>query len=194
MQSARQTGERLGSLYRRWGGHFGRFCVSMPYALDVLRKERHSMIKFLVACSSAAILLGCSNHNVSPHTIQFASDTVSYPENYQVEAARIVRDRKADPEFARVSEPQPTLGETAFSPKRWYVCVRGIPAPKPKSSSLPPVAEIVESWVTARPAGGVYDVLLVFSGRDRPSVREGFDSPLCQNQTYAPVSAEPPLT
>jgi hypothetical protein len=152
------------------------------------------MFKFLVACNTVAVLLGCSNHNVSPHTLQFSGDTVAYPEKYQAEAARIVRDRKADPGFARISEPQLTLGETAFSPKRWYVCVRGISAPKPKSNRPPPAAEIVERWITSRQPARIYDVLMIFSGRERPSVREGFDSPLCRDQTYVPITAEPPLT
>lgn len=160
----------------------------------VEREERQPIFKFLVVSGVVGLLLGCSNHNVSPHTLQFSGENVAFPENYQVEAARIVRDRKADPEFARVSEPQPTLGDTAFSPKRWYVCVRGIPAPKPNSTRPPPVSEVVENWITSRQPSGVYDVLLIFSGRERPSAREGYDSPLCRDQNFLPITVEPPVT
>jgi hypothetical protein len=150
------------------------------------------MIRFFCACGTAALLVGCSNHNVSPHTVQLSGETLAFPDNYEVEAARLVRDRGADPEFARVSEPQPTLGETVFSPKRWYVCVKGVPAPTPKSAALPPVTELVEQVFS--PEAGVYDVLLIFSGRQRPSVREGYDSPLCRDQSYRAIKAEPPLS
>jgi hypothetical protein len=150
------------------------------------------LLKLVSVAATFLILVGCSSGIVSPHTLQFSGATLAYPENYQVEAARIVRDRRADPEFARLSEPQPTIGETAFSPKRWYVCIRGIPASTPKSTALPPLTEMVENLYS--PETGVYDVLLIFSGRERPSVREGYDSPLCRDQKYQAITAEPPMS
>ena len=140
----------------------------------------------------AAILAGCSGHNVSPHTLQFSGEAIPFPANYEAEAARIVRDRGVDPEAVRISEPQPTLGVTAFSPKRWYVCVRGIPNPQAKSSGLVPIDEMVDAWLAQTSGDGSYDILLFFSGSQTPSVREGFDSPLCRNRDYVAIRVAPP--
>ena len=150
------------------------------------------MIRLALPFGIAVILAGCSGHNLSPHTLQFSGDTLPVPANYEREAARIVRDRGAEPATVRVSEPQTTLGVTAFSPKRWYVCVKGIPAPQGKPQGPLPIDETVGGWLTPGSDDASYDVLLIFSGAPTPSVREGYDSPLCRNLNYHAITASPP--
>ncbi len=149
------------------------------------------MFRLTLPIGFAATLAGCSGHNMSPHTVQFSGDTIPFPVNYESEAAKVIRERGGDLSTARVSEPKPTLGVTAFSPKRWYVCVKGIPAPQPRASGLLPLDEMVDGWLTHKSGEQSYNVLLFFSSQTA-SRREGYDSPLCRDLDYREIKASPP--
>jgi len=142
----------------------------------------------------AGLIAACSNQNTSWSTIQLSGDTMPYPENYQAEAARIVAQRGGDPASASVSQPQSTLGATAFAPQRWYVCVRGL-SQAPRPARLPKPMELVDQLFDSRASAGIHNVILVFGapGR-RPTVREGYDSPLCHDGRYEMIVAAPPTT
>ncbi len=140
----------------------------------------------------AASLAGCSSQNASLSTLQFAGETVPYPDHYEAEAARLVEERGVEPALVTVSQPQTTLGAGPFSPRRWYICVRGMPTSAKPRPARP--VEVLEEWLGQRTTAGVHDVVLIFSGTaGRPSVRSGYDSPLCRGLQYGPITAEAPL-
>jgi hypothetical protein len=125
--------------------------------------------------------------------LQFSAEALPFPDNYQVEAARIVSQKRADPQKATVSYPRQTLGVSAFSPQRWYVCIRGV-SEKPKPDRLPKAAELAARWLDPQTDQGTHNIVLFFGTTVRPTAREGYDSPLCREGQYEPITAEPPLT
>ncbi len=140
----------------------------------------------------ALLISGCSSQNANLATLQFSGDTGSFPQNYQEEAARVASNRGGDPKFVRVSYPNTTTGAWVGGPKRWYVCVRGLPPPtRPPRRNWTALAE---STVRQQHLADVFDVVLVFSGERRPAVTTGFDSPLCAGAAFEPITAEPPVT
>jgi hypothetical protein len=150
------------------------------------------VFRSVLYCAITVLLVGCSNQNMSMNTMQFSGATVPYPENYEVEAARVIKQRGGDLASSRASQPWATIGSGPFSPQRWYVCIRGLPPrgepPKPKA------LELAEERLGHRSFFGVYDVVLFFSDRTgRPSVRTGYDSPLCRDLEYHPINVDPPV-
>lgn len=147
---------------------------------------------------AATILAGmlvaaCAGSNSSLNTLQLSNEATPFPQNYQVEAARVVRNRSGDPATVLVSYPRQIIGLTMMSPQRWYVCLSGMPAPAP-STSLPRAADLAAQWVFKRGPENRFDVVLIFSREgSRPSVRTGLDSPLCNDGAFGPVAAEPPV-
>lgn len=53
--------------------------------------------------ASIFALAGCSGY--TPSTVQFSDDSLAFPDNYQIEAARVVQQRGADRSTALVSRP-----------------------------------------------------------------------------------------
>jgi hypothetical protein len=138
-------------------------------------------------------LAGCAGQNTSIATLQFSGSSEKFPDNYQVEAARVVATRVvADGEQVRISRPQPILGTTAFSPKRWYVCILGLAGPA-RPNRIPPIYDAVMNAADPASNAGVYNLVLVFNEGRRPSVKTGYDSPLCRNAAYEALTAKPPL-
>lgn len=138
-------------------------------------------------------LAGCTNTNIGLSRVQLSSDTTPFPTNYQSEVARILAERGGNSTRISASYPRRTTGATAFDPQRWYVCVRGI-SDVLKPRRLPRPAELIDQLFDPSAMSGEHNVVLFFSteGR-RPSVQEGFDSPLCRDGDYGPVKAEAPL-
>lgn len=152
------------------------------------------MMRLWSAVFIAVLLAACSGPNTGLNTLQISSEALPFPENYQTEAARVVRDRGGDSAVARVSYPRQTIGAGLLSPRRWYACVSGLPDPVNRSETIPPVLDLVEHWISQRVTSSYY-VVLIFSGdARRPSVKAGLDSPLCRDAAYGPIIAEPPLT
>lgn len=155
------------------------------------------MLSVLTRCwtfFALALLAGCTGPNTTMATLQFSGATVTFPQNYQREAARVVSQRGFDPASATVSYPRPTLGATAFQPQRWYVCIRGASIAQ-RPDRLPKAFEILDQAIDPRSTAGIHNVVLIFgSDGRRPSERGGFDSPLCRDGQYEPITAKVPLT
>lgn len=139
------------------------------------------------------LVAGCSPTTAPINTIQFSEETLPFPDNYQAEAARIVAERRADPSDASVSYPQTTLGLSALSPRRWYVCVRGI-SDELKPQQIPTPGAIIESWLDPRAEAGLHNVILLFGTNGRPVAKDGYDSPLCRDGLYEPITAAASVT
>lgn len=142
---------------------------------------------------AGCLVAGCSPTTAPINTMQFSEETLPFPENYQVEAARIVAQRRADTNGASVSYPQTTLGLSPFSPRRWYVCVRGV-SDEPKPERIPRPGDIIEGWIDPRAEAGIHNVVLFFGTTGRPTAKDGYDSPLCRNSQYEPITATAPVT
>ena len=150
-------------------------------------------MRFAATILFGAAIAACSGPNSGLNTLQFASAALPFPTDYQVEAARVVRDRGGDLGNVLVSYPQQTIGAGVAGPRRWYSCLRGMPAPV-SSTSLPLALEMAAEWMSQQPSENRYDVVLVFSSENRrPSVRAGTDSPLCRDAAYEPITAELPV-
>ena len=138
------------------------------------------------------VLAGCTAQNTSLNRLQFSGDVTPFPEHYQAEAARAVINAGGNVRTAQVSYPQQTLGASVFSPQRWYSCVRGLPAPTRRPDRLPNIEEAIGGLFG--PPLGAFDTVLFFSSNDRmPSVRSGFDSPLCVDAKFGPITAAAPM-
>lgn len=149
------------------------------------------MMRLLMFALSFCVLAGCSPQNTSLNRLQFSGDMLPFPENYQGEAAQVAIAAGADPEAVFVSYPKDTLGVSAFGPKRWYSCVRGLPPPVP-ADRLPNIEEALGTWLGSSPR--IFDTVLVFSGANRPTVSSRFDSPLCRDAAFRRIVAEMPTT
>jgi hypothetical protein len=164
--------------------------MSPPRAKNTLWSVGEIMRAVLVGLA-LTVLAGCTAQNTSLNRLQFSGDVTAFPEHYQAEAARAVINRGGDLKTAQVSYPQKTLGESVFSPQRWYSCVRGLPAPTRRPDRLPNIEEAIGGWFG--PPARVFDTILFFSSSDRmPSVRSGFDSPLCRDAEFWPITAAQP--
>lgn len=144
----------------------------------------------------AGFLTACSGPNTGLNTLQLSNEALPFPKNYQVEAARIVRDRGSDIAAARVSQPQQTVGLGVMTPKLWYVCISGLPDPDPDAQRdrLPPLMDFVGDLVYQGSASTRYELVLFFSAEDRrPSVREGWDGQLCRDAAFEQITASPPV-
>ena len=149
------------------------------------------MRKLFALTILAAVVAGCSGQNTSLNRLQFSDETVPFPDDYQAQAARVVADGNVEVASVLVSYPQLTLGASAFEPQRWYSCLSGIPAPV-TTPRLPNVEEALGTLLGSR--SGVFYTVLVFSGSGgRPTIRSGYDSALCQDVVFEPITAEPPI-
>jgi hypothetical protein len=150
-------------------------------------------MRAIVLVLAMLTLAGCTGQNTNIATLQFSGSSEKLPDNYQVEAARVVATKTvAGGQQVRVSRPQPILGVTAFSPKRWYVCVLGLAGPA-RPSRIPSIYDAVMNVADPASNAGVYNLVLVFNEGRRPSVKTGYDSPLCRTAAYEPLTAKPPL-
>lgn len=142
----------------------------------------------------AVILAACGPYNTGLNTVQVSAETLPFPENYQVEAARVAATRpQAIGTSILVSQPRPTLGVNPLSPQRWFVCVRGLAAPEQAKPSLPPLDRLAGQLIDLAAYSGHHDLVLIFSGTARPTVLEGTDSALCRAAVFEPLMATAPL-
>lgn len=150
------------------------------------------MIRSLTVVLVAGIVAGCSGQNMSFNRLQFSAETVPFPDHYQAEAARVVAKRGGDLPNTQVSYPREVLGASAFGPRRWYSCIRGLPGPTPVAGRLLNVEDTIGIWTGHHTR--VFDIVLFYSSEGRASVQSGFDSPLCRDAAFEAITAEPPLT
>ncbi len=124
------------------------------------------------------------NHSIG--SLQFNSETEALPENYAEIAARHVALRPTASPLL-ISEPNTMIGKNVYSPRRWYVCVRGI-APKGNPSTIIPLTTRIENWLSPPASTDHYDIIVVFQEKLNSFVTEGFDSRLCRNAQFLPLS------
>ena len=145
------------------------------------------MLRILLILACAAALAACSGANSGVSTLQFSGAAEPFPSDYQARVLRYLGEQPAT--GATVSYPQTTVGETAFSPKRWYVCLHGLAPSGPPPTRLKPVLELAHDLVASRPVSGVYEVVLVLRASGTVSAIKGFDSPLCASGRYEALPA-----
>ncbi|MET0905444.1 MAG: hypothetical protein ABWY10_05150 [Tardiphaga sp.] len=140
-------------------------------------------------------LAGCTGPNTGISTLQFNGDTVAFPEDYQADAAKILANTPgaSNNSSLTISTPQPTLGVTALSPKRWYACVRGITPPGPRPTTWRPLVDVARTYLDPASNVGSYDAVVFYRGSGRPTVRFAWDAPLCRGGSYAPLETPTPL-
>lgn len=139
------------------------------------------MRHLLLAAAAALSIAGCTAPNTNLTTMQLSGATTPLPPNYQDIAAKAVADLPvAEGAALAFSEPRNMLGETVFSPKRWYLCVAGVqpPSPKPAPKTVPVFTRVTE-WVAPPQTHGRYDVIVIFNDKGHSSLRRTFDSELC---------------
>ena len=128
-------------------------------------------------------MAGCTGANTGINTIQVSGAEEAFPADYQARARRYLAGQSATGAGVQVSYPRTVVGETAFSPRRWYVCLTGMVPPAPAPQRIKPVLEgLVDS---ARGASGVYHVVLILRPGGTATAVTGFDSPLCTDGRYA---------
>lgn len=82
------------------------------------------MKRCVLAAVALSALAGCTTANHSIGSVQFNSEAEAFPNNYREVALRMVEGRETIAPL-QISEPLTMVGETVFSPMRWYVCISG---------------------------------------------------------------------
>lgn len=120
------------------------------------------MLRIAQATLGGVVLVACAGPNSSLNTVQFAYEKLPFSANYQVETAKVVRDRGGHPTTVLVSYPRQNIGIKMMSAQRWYVCLRGMPAPPP-STRIPMAADFVAQLLLKQPPDGRHDFVFTFS-------------------------------
>ncbi|UXN73116.1 hypothetical protein N8D56_19225 [Devosia sp. A8/3-2] len=139
------------------------------------------MKNLLLAAAAAVSITGCTAPNTNLSTMQLSGATWALLPNYRDIAAKAVAHLPVAEGAALVfSELRNMLGETIFSPKRWYACVAGVkpPAPKPTPKTVPVVTRVTD-WIAPPETHGRYDVIVILNDKGHTSLRRTFDSELC---------------
>jgi len=137
-------------------------------------------MRALILTATLLALAGCAGPNTDIRNIQFSGDTAPLPTDYQARAAKAVADLPIAPGATLTfSEPRTVVGQTAFSPKRWYVCARGIAAPGAKPQGVKPITQFLDEWFAPAQSEGRYDVVVVFTAAGLTSLHKSFDAQLC---------------
>jgi hypothetical protein len=149
------------------------------------------MIRVISILLIAGLASGCASINTAIHNLQFSGDAETFPADYNERAANYVAELPVGGSLS-VSYPEMTLGETATSPKRWYVCVRGLAPQLPVETGLKPVLEAVEGVLDPGQGGPRYEVILIMRDGGVTSPIKAFDSPLCRAGRYEGLKALQP--
>lgn len=133
---------------------------------------------------SFLLLAGCSNGNWGPSSIQFNRDAVDYPENFRGQVIEVMARQGINTAGTVISSPAPAVGAGPWTEQRWYVCVLGVASePQDKGWKTADMALALVIDPSSQP--GVHNLVFFFSDVERaPTVRSGFDSPLCKNIQY----------
>jgi hypothetical protein len=145
------------------------------------------------AIATTAMILsaisGCTGDNLSINTLQLSGEVAPFPSDYRTVSIGAVAGRPlADGKTLQVSHPQTIVGNTAFDPKRWYVCIRGIKAPSALPVKSKPLWQSVEDAVAPPTTNGIYEVIIILDSDASTSILEAFDAGLCKDVTYEPLS------
>jgi hypothetical protein len=146
------------------------------------------MMKIVMICGLAALLVGCLSNDVSRRD-QYSLESAASIASYKSEALRLAEERDADPGFARVSTPARLSKASAFMPGEWFVCLRGIP--EHQAGLLMTIAQLLRSWFTNRGAEDIYEIVLFFPENGQMLISEGYDVPVCDNLEFELIVADP---
>mgnify|MGYP003635642175 CR=1 FL=1 len=135
----------------------------------------------------ALVLAGCTGANTSLNTVQLSGAEEAFPADYQARALRYLGEQ--DRAGIQVSYPMTAVGETAFSARRWYVCLAGLTPPAPPSTRLKPLVEMATDVVRPNPNPTVYHVILILRPGGSTTAIKGFDAPLCADARYEALAA-----
>lgn len=147
------------------------------------------MIRVTSILLLAGLASGCASTNSAMHNLQFYGDAETFPADYNQRAAKYVAGLPVGGRLT-ISYPEMTLGETAASPKRWYVCVRGLAPQLPVETGLKPVLETVEGMLDPKQGGPIYEMILIMRDSGVTSAIKTFDSPLCGAGRYEGLRGE----
>ena len=147
------------------------------------------MIRAISILLLVSLASGCASTNTAMHNLQFSGAAETFPADYNERAAKYVAELPVGGSLI-VSYPEMTLGETATSPKRWYVCVRGLAPQLPVETGLKPVLETVEGMLGPKQGGPIYEVILIMRDSGVTSAIKAFDSPLCRAGRYEGLRSE----
>lgn len=137
-------------------------------------------MRIVILAAALLALAGCAGPNTDIRNLQFSGASAPLPADYRVRAAQAVADLPIEAGgVVTFSEPKTIVGQTAFSPKRWFVCARGIAPAGPKPGGIKPLAQTIESWVAPPQSSGRYDVMVIFTAAGLTSLYKSFDAPLC---------------
>ena len=145
------------------------------------------MVRLLTVTILLACLAGCSSGLPGPQSVQVSGAQEPFPADYKARALRVLGDA-AGPGMS-ISYPQLTLGESAFGPRRWYACVRGVATTTEPSSKLKPVLDFAGDAMRPAATAGIYEVIVILRGNGSASQIKTFDSPLCASGSYEPLAA-----
>lgn len=159
--------------------------LQRAFPVDCLTMSQQNARTLVIALAAAALLGGCVNSSIN--TLQFSGATEPFPADYNAAAAKEIKARKIVASGLQVSYPRTVLGETPFSPKRWYLCVLGVPTSKTPATAWPNLTQLAENALRRTPAPGVFDLLLFLHAGQTPGSVEAFDAELCRDGVYEPL-------
>lgn len=145
------------------------------------------MKKILVILACALALYGCAGANTSLNTIQVSGGEEAFPADYQARALAYLGEQ--GPAGVQVSYPQTVVGETAFSARRWYVCLTGVTPPRPPVPRLRPLVDMAMNPGQPYRTAERYHVILILRPGGSTTAIKGFDAPLCADARYEALAA-----
>jgi len=145
------------------------------------------MKKILLSLLCALALAGCTGANTSFNTIQVSGAEEAFPADYQLRARRYLAEQ--DLAGVQISYPRTVVGETAFSPRRWYVCLDGLAPPAPPTRRAKPLLEAALNLARPDVAADDYQVILILRASGSTAAIKGFDAPLCGDGRYEALAA-----
>ena len=145
------------------------------------------MRKIWVSLLCILALAGCAGANTSLNTLQVSGAEEAFPADYQLRAQRYLTGQESA--GVMVSYPRTVVGETAFSARRWYVCLTGLPPNAPQPDTLRPLLSAAFDRAESGATEGVYTVILILRPGGSTSALMGYDSPLCADGSYEALAA-----
>ena len=145
------------------------------------------MHRFSVSLLCALALAGCAGANTSLSTVQVSGAEEAFPADYQGRALHYLAGQ--DIAGVQISYPRTVVGETAFSPKRWYVCLDGLAPPVPPSTRIKPVLDLAMDLARRDQTPAAYHVILILRASGSTTAITGFDAPLCADGRYEALAA-----
>jgi hypothetical protein len=139
--------------------------------------------------AATLILAGCSNGGWGLNAVQFNSSAVDHPDDYRARVVDVMARNGIEPKGTRISSPAPIVGAGPWDEQRWYVCVLGVPS-EPQAKTWLPADKALASMIDPTSQAGVYNLVFFFSDADRaPTMRTGFDSPLCRDVQFQSLAS-----